>query len=50
MCKLTYDRIARRLVYLHLEADPDRSILWSWIPLKKTRWVWKVWSFALWQQ
>ena len=24
------------LGYLQMEADPDHSILWSWIPLKKT--------------
>jgi len=29
-------QIGRRLVYLHVKVDPDRSILWWWILLRKT--------------
>jgi len=33
-------------LYLVAEADPDRSMLWSRILLRKTSPIWKMWSFA----
>jgi len=36
-------------VYLHGKADPDDSILWSQILLRKTSVVWKIWYFAVYQ-
>jgi len=33
--------IGRCLGYQHAKADPDRSVLWSWLLLTKTSAVWK---------